>query len=146
MAVVACSDDGGGATPTDGGSSATPTGSVSVTTPAVTPTATPGDSTPTPTFRPVDADYYAFLASDPAALLEVLGTGEIAERVPDCTYDEPNMIIDCTVAGVGTIALDAAPGGVVTECRGLILPSTNRLFAASCNTEDVSVFIYKIEE
>jgi len=141
LLVVACGDDDGG------GASVTPTDAVSVTTPAPTPSPSPGDGTPRPTFRPVEADYLAVSSEDVGGYyLRVLDVGEIAQAVPNCTYDEPNIIIDCTSSGVGTIALDIAPVGVVTECRGLIKPTTNRLFAASCNVEDGGAFIYEVHE
>ena len=127
LIVVACGDD-------DGGGDATPTDAVSISTPAAS-------------FRAVEADYYAVLADDIVGLFRrVLDQDEVAQPVPDCTYDEPNTIIDCTVSGVGTIALATAPTGGVTECRGLIKPSTDLLFAASCNTEDGAAWVYVILE
>lgn len=141
LIVVACGDDD------DDGASATPTDAVSVTTPTPTPSPDPVTVTPQPTFRPVEADFFAVSSGDVIGYFQrVLDEGEIAQAVPDCTYDEPNIIIDCTASGIGTIALDIAPVGIVTECRGLIKPTTDRLFAASCNVQDGGSFVYEIEE
>ena len=127
LVVVACGDD-------NGGGDATPTHAVSVTTPGAS-------------FPPVDAEYFAISSPDVFAFFtRVLDKDEILEPVPNCTYDEPNIVIDCTESGRGTIALDIAPRGVVTECRGLVKPTTDWLFGASCNVQDGGAFVYEIVE
>ncbi len=124
LVVVACGDD-------DGGGDATPTNAVSITTPAASS----------------GADHFAISSPDVLALFQrVLDEDEVVQNVPNCTYDEPNIIVDCSVSGRGTIALDLAPVGVVTECRGLVKPSTDWLFGASCNVQDGGAFIYEIPE
>ena len=113
-----------------------PEDDVSITTPVSTPTASADVGTPRPTLRPIAAHYYA--VSDVDALGSFIGAhdeGEIAQPAPDCTDNEPNIIVDGTVAVVGAIALDVAPTGVVTECPGLIKPNTISLFAPSCSVE-----------